>query len=36
MVMVYEFEKDTVEQYIFDEDIPVGIYEGFTIKIEIS
>lgn len=34
MIMVYGFEKDTVEQYNFGEDIPVGIYEGFTIKIE--
>ena len=34
MTMVYEFEKDTVEQYDFGEDVPVGIYEGFTIKIE--
>lgn len=32
--MVYGFEKDTVEQYSFDENVPVGIYEGFTIKIE--
>lgn len=31
--MVYGFEKDTVEQYSFDEDVPVGIYEGFAIKI---
>ena len=31
--MVYGFEKDIVEQYNFDEDVPVGIYEGFTIKI---
>ena len=34
MTMVYGFEKDTVEQYDFGEDVPVGIYEGFTIKIE--
>ena len=34
MTMVYEFEKDTVEQYDFGEDVPVGIYEGFTIKVE--
>lgn len=34
MVMVYEFEKDTVEQYNFREEVPVGIYEGFSIKME--
>ena len=34
MVMVYGFEKDMVEQYLFGEDIPVGTYEGFSIKIE--
>lgn len=32
--MVYGFEKDTVEQYNFDEDVPVGIYESFSIKVE--
>lgn len=34
MVTVYGYEKDTVEQYNFGEDVPVGIYEGFTIKVE--
>lgn len=34
MSMVYEFEKNEVEQYNFGEDVPVGIYEGFCIKIE--
>lgn len=34
MIMVYRFEKETMEQYSFGEDVPVGIYEGFTIKIE--
>lgn len=33
-VMVYRFEKDTVEQYNFGEAVPVGIYEGFAIKVE--
>ena len=33
-VMVYGFENDTVEQYDFGEDVPVGIYDGFTIKME--
>lgn len=34
LIMVYRFEKETMEQYAFGEDVPVGIYEGFTIKIE--
>ena len=34
MVMAYDFEKDMVEQYLFGEDMPVGIYEGFSINIE--
>ena len=33
-IMVYQFEKETMEQFSFCEDVPVGIYEGFTIKIE--
>lgn len=33
-VMVYGFENETVEQYDFGEDVPVGIYEGFIIKVE--
>ncbi len=33
MVTVYGFEKDMVEQYDFGEDVPVGIYEGFFIKV---
>ena len=34
MVMVYRFEKETMEEYSFGEDIPVGIYEGFSIKVQ--
>ena len=34
MITVYGFEKDMVEQYSFGEDIPVGIYENFFIKVE--
>lgn len=34
MIMVYGFEKDTVEQYDFGENVPVGIYDGFAIKVE--
>ena len=33
MTSVYSFEKNTVEQYDFEEHVPVGIYEGFTIQI---
>lgn len=34
MTMVYGFEKDTVEQYDFGEDVPSGIYDGFRVKVE--
>ena len=33
MITVYRFEKETMEQYSFGEDVPVGIYEGFAIRI---
>ena len=33
-VTVYFFEKEAVEEYSFETDIPVGIYEGFFIKVE--
>lgn len=33
LVMVYRFEKETMDQYSFCEDIPVGIYEDFSIKV---
>lgn len=33
-VTVYIFEKESVEEYSFGTDIPVGIYEGFNIKVE--
>lgn len=33
-VMLYGFEDDTVEQYDFGEDVPVGIFDRFSIKIE--
>jgi len=33
-VTVYLFEKESVEEYTFGEEIPVGIYEGFLIKIQ--
>lgn len=34
MVMVYKFEKETMEQYSFGDDVPVGIYDGFSICIQ--
>lgn len=34
VVMVYRFEKETMEEYSFGEDVPIGIYEGFCIKVE--
>jgi len=34
LVMVYKFEKEVMEQYSFGENVPVGIYEGFTIEVE--
>lgn len=33
-IMVYNFIRDTVEEYNFDEAIPAGIYEGFSIKMQ--
>ncbi|MCM1087666.1 MAG: Uma2 family endonuclease [Muribaculaceae bacterium] len=32
-VTVYFFEKESVEEYPFGTDIPVGIYEGFCINV---
>lgn len=32
-VTVYRFEKEMMEEYSFGEEIPVGIYEGFSIKV---
>ncbi len=34
LVTVYNFEKDSMEEYSFDKDIPMGIYEGVSLKIE--
>lgn len=33
-VVVYEFDKEVMEQYSFGEEIAVGIYEGFVIKVQ--
>lgn len=30
---VYNFEQDNMEEYSFDKNVPVGIYEGFSISI---
>ncbi len=32
-IMVYWFDKEMIEQYSFGDNVPVGIYEGFIIKI---
>ena len=34
IVTVYNFEVDTMIEYPFGEEVPVGIYEGFSIKIQ--
>ena len=34
VVMTYQFESDTAGQYGFGEEVPAGIYEDLTIKIE--
>lgn len=31
---VYNFEKETTEEYFFNMPVPVGIYEGFSITVE--
>ncbi len=33
LVTIYNFEKEIMDQYSFGEDVPVGIYEGFSIRI---
>lgn len=33
-VIVYRFERETMEEYSFGEDVPAGIYEGFSIKVQ--
>lgn len=33
-VMVYRFEGETMEQYSFGDDVPVSIYEGFSVKVQ--
>ncbi len=31
-ITVYSFEKDTMNEYTFTDDIPVGIYSGFSMN----
>ena len=33
-VTVYFFERELMEEYSFGQDVPVGIYDGFVIKVE--
>lgn len=33
-VTVYSFEKGVMEEYSFGEDVPVGIYENFSISVQ--
>ena len=33
LVTVYNFERDTMEEYPFGEEVPAGIYEGFSIRV---
>lgn len=34
-VTVYNFEKETTDEYSLNMSVPVGIYEGFSITVEI-
>ncbi|GFI37378.1 hypothetical protein IMSAGC015_01565 [Lachnospiraceae bacterium] len=34
MIMVYRFEQETMEQYSFGEDVAVGIFERFSVKVD--
>lgn len=34
IVTVYNFEQDKMEEYHFGEDVPVGIYEGFSVNVQ--
>ncbi len=35
LVTVYNFDKETMEEYPFGEEVPVGIYEGFSIVLSV-
>ena len=32
-VVVYNFEKDTMMEYLFGEEVPAGIYKGLFIRV---
>ncbi len=34
LIMVYRFEKETMEEYSFGEDVPAGIYGDFSLKVQ--
>ena len=34
LITVYQFEKEIMEQYPFGVDVPVGIYDDFSIKVQ--
>lgn len=34
IITVYDFEHDTMEEYLFGADVPAGIYENLFIKVE--
>lgn len=34
IVTVYNFEEETMEEYPFGQEVPAGIYEDFSIKVE--
>ena len=34
LVTVYDFVHDDMEEYSFGADVPVGIYEGCSIKVQ--
>lgn len=32
-ILVYNFERDFMEEYAFGDDVPAGIYEDFFIQV---
>ncbi len=36
LVMVYKFEQEAMEQYSFGENVPVGIYKDFILRLNNS
>ena len=33
-ILAYRFEKEIMEQYSFGEEVPVGLYEDFAVKVQ--